>query len=292
MSGIKIVDAGPDGIVRIRQPMLEYVMTPARPPLSRWVRCFWMLRGPATEPRPAESVFPDGCAEIVLNLSDPFLHHAGGPPVAQPVAMIVGSTTRPMRIGPSGHVEVVGIRFEPHGAPVVLRVLAEELTDRALPLEELPRLPFAEWQERLSATADWPTRVRILDAAISSVLDDRWADDLAEVATGIIGRSGGRVTIDDLARDLGVTARRLERRFRVQVGIAPKKLCRITRFQRFLGALRQGHPGLASAAVRCGYTDQAHLTRDFRHFAGLTPAAFREGEDVLPRLFAGLVASS
>ena len=272
---------------------MEYFETPTRPRLSRWIRCFWMLRGgSASDPRPPEGVFPDGCVEIVLNLADPFLHHAGGIPTAQPTAMLVGPTTRPMRIGPSGAVDVVGVRFEPHGAPVVLSTPADELTDRAFPLWDFARLRGALLQERLHDAPDWSSRVRILECALLDVLDERRSDVLVEAATAIIADSGGRVTINRLSRDLGVRPRRLERRFRAHVGIAPKQLCRITRFQRFLGALREGEPRLAAAAVRCGYTDQAHLTREFRDFAGLTPAAFREGDDVLPRLFAGMTPIS
>jgi AraC-like DNA-binding protein len=272
---------------------MEYFETPTRPRLSRWIRCFWMLRGgSASDPRPPEGVFPDGCVEIVLNLADPFLHHAGGIPTAQPTAMLVGPTTRPMRIGPSGAVDVVGIRFEPHGAPVVLRTPADELTDRVLPLGDLVPLRASEWQEALHGIQDWSSRVRLLERELFAARDERRSDALVEAASRIITSSGGRVTIDRLSRHLGIRTRRLERRFRVQVGIAPKKLCRIARFQGFLGTLREGEPRLAAAAVRCGYTDQAHLTRDFRDFAGLTPAAFREGDDLLPRLFAGMPPSS
>jgi AraC-like DNA-binding protein len=271
---------------------MKYAESPCRSPLSRWIRCFWVLSGDAaTGARPPETVFPDGCAEIVVNLADPFLHHAGGAPVAQPTAMVVGPSTRPMRIAPSGAVDVVGIRFEPHASPVALGVSADEITDRALPLEAVAQLRSEVWMERLAETASWRLRVHILERALQHVVDERRSDALVEGASRIIERSGGRVSIECLSRHLGVLPRRLERRFRAQVGIAPKKLCRITRFQRFLGELREADAGLAGAAVRCGYTDQAHLTRDFRDFAGSTPAAFREGDEVLPRLFAGLAAS-
>jgi len=265
---------------------MEYVQSLARPPLSRWVRAFWMLRSVGGGAGAAESVFPDGCVEIVLNLGDPFLHvPSSGTPAAQPAAMLVGPTTRPMRIAPSGAVDVVGIRFEPHGAPLGLQLPSEGLVDRALPLAEVAALRVGEWLERLAASGDWRSRFRMLERELGAVLDVRRSDPLVEAASGIIGRSGGRVTVDRLSHALGVRPRRLERKFRAHVGMAPKKLCRITRFQRLLGELESGT--LAGAAARCGYADQAHLTRDFRDFGGMTPAAFRNGDDVLPRLFAG-----
>ena len=270
---------------------MEYAECPPRPPLARWVRAFWMLRSDGDGAGFAERVFPDGCAEIVLNLADPFLHvPSTGAAIIQPMAMVVGPTTRPMRIAPSGTVDVVGIRFEPHGAPVVLRARSAELVDRTLPLEDVATLGAGEWMERLAATADWRSRVLTLERELLAALDGRRGDRLVEAASGIIGRWGGRVTIHGLTAALGVSPRRLERRFRAHVGIPPKTLCRVTRFQRLLGELGAGN--LAGSAVRCGYADQAHLTRDFHEFAGTTPVAFRDGDDVLPRLFAGLQAVS
>lgn len=116
---------------------MEYVQCSPGPPLARWIRAFWMLRSGRNAGGPAESVFPDGRVEMVFHLGDPFLHvPAGGTPSAQPAAMVVGPTTRPMRIAASGAVDVVGIRFEPHGAPLVLGLPSGELVDGMVPLAE------------------------------------------------------------------------------------------------------------------------------------------------------------
>lgn len=269
---------------------MEYVETPPRSALSAWVRCYWMLRARGmTEPPVAfEGVFPDGCVEIVLNLADPFLQLTSAAPRAQPVAMLVGPTTRPMRIGPSGRIDVVGIRFQPHGAGAALDALPAELVDLALPFEDVAGPGYDRWMERLAESHDWPSRVAILETAILDAIGDRSTTPFVRAATSIIAATHGRIPVDRLAQEVGVSRRRLERVFRGQVGLGPKKLCRITRFQRFLQELRAGNPGLAAAAVRCGYTDQAHLTRDFRDFAGVTPAVFLGNDHRLSRLFAGL----
>jgi AraC-like DNA-binding protein len=270
---------------------MEYVETPPRSALSGWVRCYWMLRregGPPNAPAAVECVFPDGCMEIVLNLADPFLELSLGSPREQPTAMLVGPTTRPMRIGPSGRVDVIGIRFEPHGASAALDIPPAELVDVATSLEDVARLPFRVWMERLAGTREWPARVEILESALLGAIRERRTAPFVRSATSIIAATEGRLPVDRLAMEIGVSRRRLERVFRAQVGLSPKTLSRIVRFHRFLGELRAGDPGLASAAVRCGYSDQSHLTRDFRSFTGTTPAAFLEDEDLLPRIFAGL----
>ncbi|MEV5769093.1 helix-turn-helix domain-containing protein, partial [Micromonospora sp. NPDC052213] len=60
------------------------------------------------------------------------------------------------------------------------------------------------------------------------------------------------------------------RRSRHLFGYGPKTLARILRMGRALALARAGTP-LAEVAARCGYADQAHLTRDVRDLAGVPP---------------------
>jgi transcriptional regulator GlxA family with amidase domain len=90
-------------------------------------------------------------------------------------------------------------------------------------------------------------------------------------------RSAGRVAIGELANELGWSHRRLIARFREQVGLAPKAAARVLRFDRAARALRSPSRTIGEVAFECGYFDQAHLNRDFRELAGITPRAFRDG---------------
>jgi methylphosphotriester-DNA--protein-cysteine methyltransferase len=78
-----------------------------------------------------------------------------------------------------------------------------------------------------------------------------------------------------LTHRLDLSARQIERLFARQVGLPPKGLARIVRFQRVLAAIDRGVPrDWAAAALEAGYYDQAHLARDFREIAGETPLAY------------------
>src|SRR5262249_43185689 len=89
---------------------------------------------------------------------------------------------------------------------------------------------------------------------------------------------GGMMELSDIARDLGLSSRQLQRRFRDEVGIGPKFFSRIQRFQRVFWALEGAAPDWVKVALQCGYFDQAHLIRDFRDFAGQPPAALLSPE--------------
>jgi AraC-like DNA-binding protein len=86
--------------------------------------------------------------------------------------------------------------------------------------------------------------------------------------------SDGAVGVGDLAGELGWSRRHLAVRFREEVGMPPKALARILRFERAVERLRDGDE-LAALALDAGYYDQAHFNRDFRAFAGVTPTAYR-----------------
>ena len=75
---------------------------------------------------------------------------------------------------------------------------------------------------------------------------------------------------------MGWSHRRLIARYRDAVGLPPKLVARIVRFER-LTALLTRAPAIdwAGAAIACGYFDQAHLAREVRELADITPTELR-----------------
>jgi AraC-like DNA-binding protein len=90
---------------------------------------------------------------------------------------------------------------------------------------------------------------------------------------GVARASGAAVRT--LARDAGVSERTLERRTRAATGFGPAELRRLVRFRRALRLHDAGVTNWATVAADAGYSDQPHLVREFRRFAGLTPTAWQ-----------------
>jgi AraC-like DNA-binding protein len=86
----------------------------------------------------------------------------------------------------------------------------------------------------------------------------------------------GRVPVREIAEEVGWSHRHLIAKFREQIGLPPKALSRIVRFNHLLQRLRTSSDQVrwVELAYECGYYDQAHLNRDFREFAGTTPSDF------------------
>ena len=100
----------------------------------------------------------------------------------------------------------------------------------------------------------------------------RWRSEL-EWAWERLLESDGAAPIGALAAELGWSRRHFAVRFRDELGMPPKALARLLRFERAVKRLRAGDE-LADLALDAGYYDQAHFNRDFRAFAGTTPTEY------------------
>ena len=241
--------------------------------LRHVVRCYWFLTGDDVSGEPGEPALPDGSPELIINLADPFqTFGADAAPMVQPLTMLVGQITGPFVVGPTGRVRLVAVRFEPHGAAVLCPSMMA-ITNGWRDLGDCAALDVAALRRALAEAPTDSACAPILDALLQHVVTGASTPD-RRVARAVLAirAAHGVVVQDAIARDAGTTPRTLQRLFATQVGISPKLLARITRFQRVFRSWQQEPNTLARVAAECGYFDQSHLVRDFRDFAGAAPA--------------------
>jgi AraC-like DNA-binding protein len=238
---------------------LDYAEHAPEPDLADTLVCAWtsaVLPGPGGA---VAHVLPDASLDIMW-FGDRLI-------VAGP-----DTTARWVPIPASG--AVAAVRFRPGAAPGALGVPADELLNQTVPVTEL-------WGsagglvDRLAAAPDSAARIRLLQAAVRDRLAELPPDDPLPAGLVVaLGRTGpGPRGVAALSRELGVSERHLHRRAVAAFGYGPKMLDRVLRLQRFLALARGRRVGLAELAVRAGYTDQPHLTREARALTGVTPAA-------------------
>jgi AraC-like DNA-binding protein len=182
-----------------------------------------------------------------------------------------------------GAASCVQVNLTPLGAHAFFGVAMHELANRVVDLDDVLPARACGLADRLADAPDWESRFALLDTVLASRLAEarRPSPEVVWAWRALVD-SGGRARIGALADHLGRSRRHLIARFREQVGLSPKTVARILRFGRVVETLRRDrNVALAALAQDCGYYDQAHLTRDCRSFAGLTPAvlARRLGPD-------------
>ena len=102
-------------------------------------------------------------------------------------------------------------------------------------------------------------------------------DAAGTVQAAIAGmESGALASLDAAADAAGITVRTLDRRFERATGLTAAMYLRLVRFHRARDAIKAGAERLSDVAAEAGYADQAHMTRDFRRFAGETPKLVRQ----------------
>jgi AraC-like DNA-binding protein len=243
-------------------------------PLAQWIECFWILQGEISEFAQPERILPDGCMELILNFADRFCElRMDGTRERQPQAFVVGQMECPMWIAPTGRVDLIGVRFQPWGAAPFLQLPLSELSGRVEELEAICLGAAGKAWEHVSGCGNSRSRIAWLEQALlREVRNWKRSDCVVECASRHVLRAGGVVSVSALAKESGLSIRQLERRFESQVGLGPKRLARIVRFQQVFRALEnETNGGWADVAIECGYYDQAHLIRDFQRYAGAPP---------------------
>lgn len=237
---------------------------------------------PATNP---ERILPDGCVELILNFGAEFSQHCEGRQELQPRNFLVGQMTGPIVISPTGAVQLIGIRFHPGGTLPFLRLPLHEITDQVVELGSLSSKLERDLLQAASAARSLPEKVNAIEEFLTGELLSRKHDSRLMTLAARIVESGGLVSVDQLANDAGISSRQLERRFLREVGLGPKLLGRIIRFQQVFRAVDQCDAAWAVVAIECGYYDQAHLIRDFHQFARQTPAILFGQQSALTESF-------
>jgi AraC-like DNA-binding protein len=251
--------------------------------LAPVVERYWILEGPGSGlPEP---VVPDGRIELIFHYGTPFVrHHDNGRVETQPAAIVAGQITGPVVLSHRLPAGVAAIRLRPAAARAVLGIPASELTGR---IEAAAQI-FADAPllgEQLAEAGCDVARIAVLEAwLLAHVRADPRSDVNAAVAT--IVNSGGTVSIERLAALTGLGRRQLERAFRQEVGLTPKALGRIVRFQRAVRLVRRGR-SLSDVAAACGFYDQAHMAFDFRRLALGPPSDWQQRDYEIGVLLAG-----
>lgn len=207
---------------------------------------------------------------LIVSLGTPFAIAFGRDPAApdrQP-SFSAGLWPGPVHIRSDGGAECVQADLHPLAAFRLYGGATSALAGAMVPVEDL----FGRAGRALvEACGNAP------EAARAEILARFIADRLGpppsattRYAWDRLSRSGGRVRIDRIATDLGVSRTLLSSRVRAELGVAPKTLARMLRYGHACRLALAGAPW-ADVAATAGYADQAHLVREFAELAGEPP---------------------
>lgn len=195
--------------------------------------------------------------------------------------VVSGLHSAPALIAHEGHQEGVAVVLSPLGSRTLFGMPARELWNTSVELSEVVGSVGDELWERVQLGDGWDQRLGIMNAMLSTLINDSAVPMAAEVAFAwdTLMATTGEAPVSRVADAVGWSRQHLTRRFRDEFGTTPKVMGRVHRFGRAVRMIESGnHSSLSEVAMTCGYSDQAHMTKDFGDLAGCTPGRLLEGE--------------
>jgi AraC-like DNA-binding protein len=240
--------------------------------LQEAIKCFWYNRRDVGELQSGFEVVPDGYVEIIFHFGSgcSIAYKGGLQPLPSP--FMVGLLNQPVVFYTKNRLEVIGIRCFPW---TVFDLLGLQPDKESVRIFEHP-------VARLQSTLNKSIRAGRIDTALAEVkqyfLDARSRiaiDSMLFKAGAAMRAANGVMPVSQVAAAAHATVRTLERNFKQSSGYSVKDVSGLMRFEQVRNQLwLYPDSNLAGLAHELGYTDQSHLSREFKRYSGATPAAF------------------
>jgi AraC-like DNA-binding protein len=193
-------------------------------------------------------------------------------------AFLVGLQVPAQCVLHSGTNDCVEIRLPPLAAYGLFGGAIAEANGAPVSLFDVISDPIGVLLDQLRTMSTWEDRF----AAVDRFLARGFAESRRRVppeltwAWEMLDQSHGQIPIRALARTIGWSERHFINQFRVYFGVRPKATARRLRFSYAFDTL-SAHPtgDLSRIAAQAGFSDQSHMTREFRTFSGLSPGVLR-----------------
>ncbi len=203
-----------------------------------------------------------------------------------PQSHVAGMTTHYTDLRFSGKIDFVCIVFQPGGARSFFRRPVSEFSCNNLPLDALGDPEFCELESRVCETRSNQECVEHIEQFLLRRLSNLrgttvcCGDKRMRAVIRSIGQ--GETNVGKLAETACLGYKQFKRVFWENMGMNPKDLLRITRFQRVYQALQQHTPlTLEQLAETYGYYDKSHVIKELKGLCGFTPAALHEACDAV-----------
>ena len=222
-----------------------------------------------------ERILPTGQAHLLVNLDQDEFRRYGGPDCrtihVTGGAVFAGPHGRSTALDTQEQRRLIAVEFKLGGAAAFFSMPLSDARDQVIGLDCILAGDRRLLRERLCETDVLEHKFRLLEA----LLLERLRCSLDPAIAAAINLLEQGVAVGETASRVGLLPKTFVRRFREQVGLVPKRLSRVRRMQRVIGAV-QGHSHVdwCLVAAKFGYTDQAHLIHDFHDLTGMTPGAY------------------
>jgi len=264
---------------------------PPEQQLCPYVAFIWVFESSFGVPlADSRIIVPDGRAKIILPYRNALCaatnHQLLNAKEQQ--LFLVGIQSHPTTIGSTAtETGTIGIELTPKGLYHLFKLSMHEITNRMVSFEDLFGLWGARLQTMVGDVEDLKAKIALLQTALTHLLQQNdKAYSLLDHTLDLIEETHGMMKIRELEAHIGYTRRSLDLLFKEHVGVSPKLLARIMRFQAvYQSWTQQTSPTFLRNQWPAYYYDQSHFIKEFKRFTGFTPQKYTEIANEFGRAF-------
>jgi AraC-like DNA-binding protein len=220
-----------------------------------------------------EHVLPTGSMHVVLRLGDePVPVWSDSGQELDLGTAVIGGIRSSYYVKDAHPARTVGAQLHAAASLPLLGIPASELAERHTRLDDVWGAAAESLRAQVREARSPEAALACFEAALQARLPRLRA--VHPAIAHALARFDELADVGAVVADTGLSHRRFLTLFQQAVGLAPKRYCRVLRFQRAIIGVVAGEP-LGAVAIDAGYSDQAHLTREFQALAGVSPGAYR-----------------
>ncbi len=243
--------------------------------LKPYIRCFWGSRRAATRAENGagemDIVIPDTCMDIIFHVD--FTHNH----ISSSFFGIDDRTFAVPYDGEKNIFFVFAVRFYPWGAALFAEESLRETKNAFFDADCHFSTVKREMERYLFDVSDICQLIPVAEKILLNRLNERHQNQTVFQAVARILEKRGNLSAAALGQEIFVSSRQLQRLFLEYIGVAPKSLASMVRYQYIWNELLQDKNfNKADAALRYGYTDQAHLCHDFKKYHSMNMEEARQ----------------
>src|SRR5690348_7408179 len=238
--------------------------------LSPYVALIWVFESRFGVPlADSRLIVPDGRAKIIVPYRNSLCAAATTRLMSakEHHIFLVGIQTHPTTIASTAtKTGTIGVELTPKGLYHLFKLSMHDITDRRVSFEEV----FGPWgarlQTRIGDAEDPQEKIALLQTALTHLLEQNEKEfTLLDHTLDLLARTHGMLRVQELAAHLGYSRRYLDRLFQEHVGVSPKSLASILRFQEvYQGWMQHRSPTFFRDQWPAYYYDQAHFIKEFK----------------------------
>lgn len=261
--------------------------------LRLYVKCYWIVHiKDAADISIQTMISPSGFPELIFHFGDSVsIDQLENEKDEVPAAMIAGQITQPITVVFGDTLQCLCVKLQPHALKAIFNIDGSVFTNNAFDLALVNQQHSSDLFYQLTESPNDIIRIAHIEYYLRKLLKLS-CHKVNSITVSMLDyfRNTAYMPLKSIEELTGCSSRTLQRRIKEDVGMSPKMLYRIIRFNKAYHHLKhQQIINLQDVAFAYGYYDLSHFINEFKEFTGQSPLVYFKDEKLINDLFAGIL---